>query len=253
MKAKITSVLCAALVLTAGWSARADDSGVLAISLDSTIRLSADGLTTTVDTPPVGNYAGRIGEYFGGAIIYEIAFQLPTFIPDGEAFAALGTELRLQLFGKGDTGILGNVDLYGLGIRNSSAILASDFYTGPSDPSATLIQNDLLTPSTPTRIDANTDFVITSAAANQALAAYLNTQWAGGANAGQYVFLRLSYDVSTPLPEGNNFYEVLTNEAGGATEKPLLTYATTPVPEPGTVAMIAVAGLGYLVLRRRRA
>ncbi len=81
------------------------------------------------------------------------------------------------------------IDLYGLGRRPSATVLAGDYYgqTAVPDPSdATRLQASILTGSTPLGL------ISTAPAGNSALISYLNAQYAGGAGAGQYVFLRLN-------------------------------------------------------------
>ncbi len=69
--------------------------------------------------------------------------------------------------------------------------------------------------------------------------------YAGGASAGMYAFLRLNPDgIDGTLPWSG--YQVMTALAGGADEKPVLTY--TIVPEPASIALLA---LTLAALRRR--
>lgn len=83
---------------------------------------------------------------------------------------------------------------------------------------------------------------------NATLTAYLNAVDAGGINAGEYLFLRISYDVN-PIPGGNNFYSVLTDNAGGTNEKPLLTLTAEAIPEPSVYALLATCGIALLFRR----
>lgn len=205
-----------------------------------------------------GAFANRIGEQNaprGAAYVFQ--FLLPT-LPTGEGFAT--ADLRLQLFGKvgtpGDFSALGNIDFYGIGVRDTTTILTTDFYSGNAiDPTAYLIQQDFIVPSTPLRIDATTGYVNTSDGpdgGDERLASFLNLAYDGGANAGKYVFFRLSYDVDLPIPGGNNGYEVLTANAGPASEKPMISYTTAVVPEPATAVLGTISGLALLLARRRR-
>ena len=119
-----------------------------------------------------------------------VVFQLPDLGAVANPFTS--ASLRFNLASK--TGTPPNLDLYGLGRRASSAVLAGDYYGQSStvDPTdATLLQNNILISTT-----ANGP-VYTSSGGATALRTYLNSQYAGGAGAGQYVFLRLSPTFAT--------------------------------------------------------
>jgi hypothetical protein len=84
---------------------------------------------------------------------------------------------------------LKNNDLYGIGRRASPTVLGSDHYgrTAANDPTdATKIQASILVDATATGP------VTTSPTGGTSLRNYLNAQYAGGAGAGQYVFLRIN-------------------------------------------------------------
>lgn len=103
-----------------------------------------------------------------------------------------------------------NVDLYGLGRRNSPAVLAQDYYGGTTtvDTSdATFLQHNILTSG------AATGLISTNTSGGTALASYLNSQYAGGAGVGESVFLRLSTD--TP-PGGVKRYTLTAADSGSS-------------------------------------
>ena len=250
---KIPKILGLAVVclLSSGLPLRAASFALNSNAADATIanNSGSPAIVTTTD------FASRIGEFFSpGVSISVLPFQLPTLAP-GEQFTI--ANLRLQLFALDNgNGGLGNVDLYGLTRSDvSPTVLASDFYAGPNpDPTAILLQGSFITPTSTVRTDPNTGpFINTSASANIALVNFLNTQYGGGTGAGKFVFLRLSYN-QNPSVAGNNSYQILTADAGGAAEKPLLTLTSAAVPEPSSIAfLISGAGVaGYLSFRKRR-
>ncbi|MGB8355494.1 MAG: hypothetical protein WCD79_16470 [Chthoniobacteraceae bacterium] len=186
--------------------------------------LKSDG--TLIDP---ASYQSRVGEYFApGGAAYVIPFLLPT-LPAGEGFTT--ANLRMQLLSITNEGNLAKADLYGIGVRAAATVLPADYYQGQSDKAltVTLIQAGFLTPQSAPRTDGDTGpFVTTNAEGDKALAQYLNKAYDHGKNAGKYVFLRVSY-TADPIPDGNNAYALLTEDATGDNEKPVLKYTTGAV------------------------
>ena len=100
-------------------------------------------------------------------------------------------------------------DLYGIGRRDTPEILNSDYFgrSDIADPEAVLLQDDLLGEG----MSVDTSF-FTSGVGGANLVSFLNEQYAGGAGAGDYVFLRLNSDAESTqrwsLASGN-----VSNEA----------------------------------------
>ena len=119
-----------------------------------------------------------------------IPVQLPDLGPVNDPFE--WAEFSFNYEGKQGT-VKGNVDLYGLGRRASPTVLVGDFWTATDEidgDDATLIAHDAIT-------ENSTAYGLKSVS-NAALVDYLNAQYAGGAGAGQYVFIRLSVDTARP-------------------------------------------------------
>lgn len=188
----------------------------------------------------VGSWGIGVGEFYApGGACGVLVFQLPT-LPAGEQFASASASINIH-----DDIINSSmgIDLYGLPARAAPDVLATDYYQGSGyDPNATLIQSNFLTASTVLGIQPFSD------ASQAALLSYLNAQYADGAGAGQYVFLRFSPNADTI--SGWTSWTVLSEDAGGADEKPSLSYTAGPVPEPATLSLLVLGGLA--VLRRRR-
>ncbi len=131
-------------------------------------------------------------------------------LPDFGAVTNPFTTAKFQFHLLSKTGTPPNVDLYGLGRRSSSTVLASDYYgeTTTADPTdATLLQNNIL-------ISANASGVrSTSTTGGTALINYLNAQYASGAGAGQYVFLRFNTKTAAT---GANRYALTPADSGTA-------------------------------------
>lgn len=110
-------------------------------------------------------------------------------------------------------------DLYGLNARASSTVLASDFYVGdgPDDAAdAVKLQDGVLRAPSSAGSKASID-----------IAPFLNTQYAGGANIGQFVFLRINPDGSSDLVAESNGYVIYTEEQTSEAQRPFISYEYT--------------------------
>ncbi len=217
-----------------------------------------DGFTEQRDAnPPVvhPSYDGsggegwfmNVGEWFGpGITTAVIPFQLPDFGPVNNPFAS--ASLGLRVFEKGNATVT-DLDLYGVRVDSNPAILDSDHYQGSTpDPSATLIQASFLTPSSTTDGSNPGPNNFSSVAGEAALASYLNTAYAGGANAGNYAFLRLSYS-KDGFAAGWDAYKFTSANAGAPGDAPVISFAA--IPEPSSIVML-VAGALFAASTRRQ-
>lgn len=196
------------------------------------------------------NGGGSLGFNYSAVFV----FELPTLASNQTITSAEFSPYILS------AGAAHATDLYGLGYRIGPDVLASDWYSGPGDPSNTLIQASFITLSAPT------GRIATSASGNTALVNFLNAQYAAGAQGGDFVFLRLSTN-STSLLNGNvNFYYAadiapfLANAVPGTTlarwqeeYSPVLNLniEETAAPEPATFLSIGMGLLAVGALRRR--
>ena len=166
-----------------------------------------------------------------------IPFQLPSLGAATNPF--LTTAFTFNYESKNGT-VAGNLDVYGLGRRASAMVLTNDYWTAtnavnPTD--ATLLEDGIITANS-TAYGLKTS----SFAGSAALTAYLNAQYAGGAGAGQFVFLRLSTD--TAQTGGSARYLITAVEgamaANDASIGPQLAYTLDPGPlPPPPVSIIA--------------
>lgn len=136
-------------------------------------------------------------------------FQLPSLGAISNPY--LTANFTFNYVSKSST--LKNNDLYGLGRRASATVLGTDHYgrTAVNDPTdATVIQENILVDATATGP------VTTSPTGGTSLRNYLNAQYAGGAGAGQFVFLRVN---TAAAPTGVS-RATLTMSEGGAVGPP---------------------------------
>jgi hypothetical protein len=199
----------------------------------------------------LGSNGGQIGVNGGFDYSDVYVFQLPTLAAGQQIASADFT------FYDAASGSIYNTDLYGLGFRTSPTVLATDWYSGPNDTHNTRLESGIISPSF-----TFSGLLTTSSTADVALVTYLNSQYSAGAVGGDFVFLRLSSNVSG----GTNLYVnsvdnadlayTLNNAYPGTLSywqglySPRMdvtfTAASSPTPEPGTVAE-ALIGLGLLI------
>lgn len=151
-------------------------------------------------------------------------FQLPDLGAGANPFQY--AELSFNMVSKSDD--LRGYDLYGLGRRSSSAVQTSDFYSQTStadSTDATRLQQTIVNNNTPVGL------VSTTSGGNANLRSYLNAQYAGGAGAGEYVFLRIN---SRAPKNGINSAQLTMSEGGVSSPvdtRPRISYqASSPAP-----------------------
>lgn len=186
--------------------------GAEANAADGDVQRVGDG------APSVGDLVGALGRvgYFnndpapGSAYVFGI--PLSSKLRQDDVISA--ASLRIRLFGKIGAPSFG-VNLVGLGTRATPEIQAADY---ASDNAGTLIQENILTDA-----NATQTLVTTSAAAEPALAAFLNAQLQGGAVPGNFVFFRLEPNAANPNG-GELLYQVNSANEGFPDAKPLLSF-----------------------------
>lgn len=235
----VLAIACTGSTLSAGLTMIASPS-------DAQVRTNGN-----IDSAQLTNWTIRVGEQNApGAACMVIPFQLPTLDPGAKFVTASLTD---QLAGISGAPTF-NADLYALTRTSADAtVVSADFYAGPSDSAATLIQDNILTPTTPVRGTVAWPYLSfsTSTSGSAALVDFLNAIYAGGANAGKYFFLRFSPDLAS-MPTGNNAYNITASNAGNSFEKPTITFTTDAVPEPASIATLAGAALMLLSRRKSR-
>lgn len=170
----------------------------------------------------------NIGEWFGDGLTSAIMpFELPNLGSVEDPF--LTASLGVHLFEIG-TAQATNVDLYAVRTDSTPALASTDYYSGSAfDPNALLLQEDFLTPASQPANPAEPN-IFTDSSGDAALLTYLNDTYDGGAGAGQFVFLRLSYG-GDGFAAGFDAYKITSRNAGGGEgDFPVLRLTTTSIP-----------------------
>ncbi|MGB6220313.1 DUF6807 family protein [Haloferula sp.] len=178
-------------------------------------------------------FAGRAGSGAGVNRSPVFVFKLPDLGPEDNPFSTASFAVDFTSHHNG-TVPTANLDLYGLPrVSTSPIVVASDYFgDGSPDAAATLVQDGMFTPLSAFGVGQTTP------AGDANLVAFLNEQYAGGAGALKYVFLRLSNDAAM----NNNVRYVFTSTdgalaanggSGDPTIRPQIRFTLgTPPPEP---------------------
>jgi hypothetical protein len=132
-----------------------------------------------------------------------------------------------------------NLDVFGLGVRSTATMLSSDYYAGNSaGGSGTVLQTGFLTPSA-----SPGNFQVS-------LGGYLQSLYnPSGVPLGNFLVLRINPDITLPSPNPPmRGYYLGTSDNPNASLVPELTINT--VPEPSTLVLAVLGGLGLLAFRR---
>lgn len=172
-------------------------------------------------------------------------FELPDLAGETIGTASLDFTFTSGAFlGPGGDGLPKGVDVYGLRTSSSNAVQTSDYGFGSTPGNGDLIQDDIFVITNsepfPGAVSISTD-----ATGDANLASWLQNQYDNGANAGDYVFIRLNLDDAT-----NN--ALAFGSANNATEanRPSLTIATVPEPT-AYAALLGLLVLGWVYVRKR--
>lgn len=177
----------------------------------NSIQVTADIGDATVW--PTGQVVNDYIHLFGGAIgdvgvsgeaadvVGVLPFKLPE-VPEGKEIESVYLTLTVAAQ---NAWVDVNYDVYALDARNTPEVLATDYFIGDygTDANATAIQNGFMTKADAVAADPddpnlnNTEFTMSDDGAIN-LADFINAQYAGGATAGQYVFIRYAADRTMP-------------------------------------------------------
>ena len=238
-------------------------SALLSTAHAVTIQVASDSDDGTVTDPSqygsssgiavrvgIGGSAGAGTRRASNAIYF---FALPNI----NSLELDNVDLAFSYLDKGGAGVLNfNLDIWGLGYSNTATLDSGWFFAGNTGggggvgiPSAVKIQDNILTPSSGDPNNSNPIRMHTSSSGDSALVSFIQSLYANGATAGDYAIIRLNHDINrNPNAAGTPGYSVGFSE--NDEPAPLLTFDTSPIPEPATSWPLAML-MGALFLRRR--
>lgn len=220
-------------------------ASILANANDGQLETRSEWPPGTVTVQDNGNWNVSVGEWFGsGLTTAVIPFQLPNFGAVADPFTSASFGVNLYQIGNAT---VTDLDLYAVRVSSSPQIATTDWYNGSApDPNATLIQASFLTPaSTTTSVGPESGpNNLTDAAGSAALLAYLNSAYNGGAGAGQFVFLRVSYG-SDSFAAGWDAYQFTTRNAALDGDAPVINF-TSSAPAIAPNGTYTLSGTGVI-------
>jgi hypothetical protein len=180
-----------------------------------------------------------------------ISFQLPDLGPVVAPFTSAVLNVFLESVTSVD-GFAFNVDLYAFPPRSGGIpvpVLGTLVYyeDNPPDPnpSMTLLQDDLIIGGDAAALGPKS----TSASGSAALVNFMNEQYAGGASAGEFIFLRLNPDADNgSVVEG---YNLTSTEGLIASNRPTISYTFGDF-DMGTLAVLPDSCSSSTISTRRR-
>ena len=236
-KTSTTTVLATLLAVSSVASA----ATMVTTTGDARVRFQGSNSTVTVGQLTavhieVGSHGTAASDFTSN---YVMPFLLPT-LGIGQSFGNASLSFSVNEVGNIDSPEA--ADLYGMDrVDAADTVVVGDYYEGALDGSNTLLQDSIL--SVATTVGTTT----TNASGGTALTAWLNAQYAGGTNAGNYVFLRLNRDADSN--EGNERFRIDT--ADNIISAPIATITFDIIPEPSS-ALLGFLATGFFFLRRRR-
>jgi len=235
------SALClAALAALSAVSGQSASAAVITISAPT-----ADGIIQNAGDQATGEGDMRVGLLGGSNFrVVILMFQLPVLAP-GETVTNAVLNTR---FGDKSNTPLFNIDVYATRVAAGSPNIDNGLDWGfGASPGGTLIQNDLVTPSTD--LSGGNTLISTDATGNANLLSYVNTNYV----AGSYVYLRLNPDVaqdSVAIGGSDSGYRVFAADIFSGSRAAQLEL-TTVIPEPATLGLVGLAATLGMARRRR--
>ncbi|MGJ8722913.1 MAG: PEP-CTERM sorting domain-containing protein [Roseibacillus sp.] len=210
--------------------------GTDAIIRSSVAGATGGGAVTSINPGNTQIRAGNwdAGDGFNFSIVF--VFELPDLGMVADPFVSATFDYNLA----GYQGGAYNGDLYGIDARATNALVPNDdFWVGDGpDSTATLLQDNLVTPTSSIGLGSSDD-----------ISSFLNAQYNGGANIGEYVFLRVNRDGNPAIADERSGYLISTANQTNTALQPQINF--TAVPEPSSLLLLS-GGMALITLRRRR-
>ncbi len=209
---------------------------LMSVTTNITGETADRGVYSDGTLPFIAGQTQRVGDNGTNTLenVYVTPFKLPA-LPTGAVITSANVAFQLQGVSNGAS-ISGGADVYGLGYRTTNTVLSTDYFEGAYNTDATdatAIMNNFAIKTTPA------GSLTLDSGGQTSLASYLTAQYAAGAAANNFVFLRINAESDQMI---SRFWTFYTSDSTTTAFKPVLTFTYETVPTaPSNLSLLTTS------------